>query len=31
VKIGQRVHVVPEKRTDDFAYFTVVFDEDGAS
>ena len=31
VKIGQRVHVVPEKRTEDFAYFTVVFDEDGAS
>lgn len=31
VRIGQRVHVVPEKRTDDFAYFTVVFDENGTS
>jgi uncharacterized protein len=30
VRIGQRVHVVPEKRTDDFAYFTVVFDDDEA-
>jgi uncharacterized OB-fold protein len=26
VRIGQRVHIVPERRTDDFAYFTVNFD-----
>jgi len=31
VRIGQRVQVVPERRTDDFAYFTVIFDEDGTS
>jgi hypothetical protein len=31
VRIGQRVHVVPEKRTDDFAYFTVVLDENATS
>jgi uncharacterized OB-fold protein len=31
VRIGQRVRVVPEKRTDDFAYFTVVFEDSGAS
>jgi uncharacterized protein len=31
VRIGQRVHVVPEKRTDDFAYFTVIFGENGTS
>jgi hypothetical protein len=31
VRIGQRVHVVSERRTDDFAYFTVVFDENGTS
>ena len=27
VRIGQRARVIPEKRTDDFAYFTVVLDE----
>jgi hypothetical protein len=26
VRIGQRVRVVPEARTDDFAYLTVVFE-----
>jgi uncharacterized OB-fold protein len=26
VRIGQRVHVIPEKRTDDFAYLSVHFD-----
>jgi len=31
VRIGQRVQVVPERRTDDFAYFTIIFDEDGTS
>jgi hypothetical protein len=27
VTIGQRVTVIPEKRTEDFAYLTVVFDD----
>jgi uncharacterized OB-fold protein len=27
VRIGQRVQVVPERRTDDFAYLTVHFDK----
>ena len=26
VRIGQRVRIVPERRTDDFAYLTVVFE-----
>jgi hypothetical protein len=28
VRIGRRVHIVPERRTDDFAYLTVIFDEE---
>jgi uncharacterized protein len=31
VAIGQRVTVVSETRTDDFAYLAVVFDEPGAT
>ncbi|MFC4006975.1 Zn-ribbon domain-containing OB-fold protein [Nonomuraea purpurea] len=29
IRIGQRVRVLPERRGDDFAFFTVVFDKDG--
>ncbi|WP_020498710.1 Zn-ribbon domain-containing OB-fold protein [Sciscionella marina] len=31
VRLGQRVRVVPETRTDDFAYLTVVFESEQAS
>lgn len=27
IRLGQRVRVVPERRTDDFAFFSVEFDE----
>jgi uncharacterized OB-fold protein len=27
IRIGQRVHVVPEPRTDDFSFLTVEFDD----
>jgi hypothetical protein len=30
LRIGQRATVVPEKRTDDFAYFTVLIEESHA-
>lgn len=29
IRIGQRATVVPERRTDDFAYFTVLIEEPG--
>lgn len=31
IRIGQRVRVVPEARTDDFAFFTVVLTEPAAA
>lgn len=27
IRVGQRVRVVPDQRTEDFAYFTVLFDD----
>lgn len=27
VRLGERIHIIPQRRTDDSAYLTVIFDE----